>query len=141
MVANQKVMRGLALIAVSLFFGLQAASYNVGSFERAGAGLFPLLVSSVVGLIGLAMLVQSRFEPAEPMSFNLRNILIIMLGLIGFVLIAQHLKMILAIIYLVFVATLAGSDYSVRRNLRICTALIAIAFAFHSLLGLQLPLL
>jgi len=138
---NQKVMRGLALIAVSLFFGLQAASYHVGSFERAGAGLFPLLVSSIVGLIGVAMLVQSRFEAAEPMSFNVRNILVIMVSLIGFVLIAQHLKMILAIVYLVFVATLAGSEYSVLRNLKIGAVLIAIAFAFHSFLGLDLPLL
>ena len=43
--------------------------------------------------------------------------------------------------YLVFVAALAGSDYSVVRNLKICAGLIAIAYGFHALLGLNLPLL
>jgi len=138
--SNQKVMRGLALIVVALFFGLQAMTYHVGSFERAGAGLFPLMVSCMVALIGVVMLVQARFEQPEPMSFNVRNILIIMAALIGFVLIAEHLKMIPAIVYLVFVATLAGQDYSVLRNLKISAVLIAIAFAFHQFLGLDLPL-
>ena len=137
---NQKVLRGLALIGVALFFGVQAASYHVGSLARAGAGLFPLMVSGVVGLIGAVMLVQARFEAAEPMHFNLKNTAIVLVSLIGFVLIAEHTKVILAIVYLVFVSSLAGSNYSAMRNLKISAVLIVIAFGFHYLLGLNLPL-
>ncbi len=139
--SNQKVMRGLALIAVALFFGVQAWTYHLGTLAKAGAGLFPLLVCGAVGLIGLVMLVQARFEQAEPMRFNLKNIVIIMASLIGFVLIAQHLNVILAIVFLVFASSLAGADYSVVRNLKISAVLIGIAAAFHFLLGLSLPLL
>lgn len=139
--SNQKVMRGLALIAVALFFGVQAVSYQLGTLARAGAGLFPLMVSGAVGLIGVVMLVQARFEQAEPMHFNLKNIAIIMVSLVGFVLVAQHVGVIAAIVYLVFVSGLAGADYSVVRNLKISAVLIAIAAAFHYLLGLSLPLL
>ncbi len=139
--SNQKVMRGLALIAVALFFGVQASTYHLGNLARAGAGLFPLMISGTVGLIGLVMLVQARFEQAEPMSFNPKNIAIIMASLIGFVLIADHLNVILAIVYLVFASGLAGADYSVVRNLKISVVLIAIAAGFHYLLGLNLPLL
>lgn len=138
---NQKVLRGVALIAVAMFFGLQAATYHLGTLAKAGAGLFPLLVSCIVGLIGLAMLVQARFEEAVPMTFNVKNIAVIMAALVGFVLIAQHLSMLLAIPYLVFVSTIAGSDYSVLRNVKISAVLIGIAFAFHHFLGLNLPLL
>ena len=137
---NQKVLRGFALIAVAMFFGLQAASYHLGSLSSAGAGLFPLLVSSLVGLIGATMLVQARFEAAVPMSFNLKNIGVIMLSLIGFVLIAQHLTMLLAIPYLVFMASLAGVEYSVVRNLKISAVLLGIALAFQQFLGLNLHL-
>lgn len=42
--SNQKVMRGLALIAVALFFGVQAWTYHLGTLAKAGAGLFPLMV-------------------------------------------------------------------------------------------------
>ena len=138
---NQNVMRGLALIAVALFFGVQASTYHLGTLDKAGAGLFPLMVSAAVGLIGVVMLVQARFVPVVPLRFNLKNIALIMASLIGFVLIAEHLKVIPAIVYLVFVSGLAGADYSVRRNLKICAALIGIAAGFHYLLGLNLPLL
>ena len=127
---NQKVLRGFALIAVALFFGLQAATYHLGTLASAGAGLFPLM-----------MLVQSRFEPAVHMSFSLKNIGLILASLIGFVLIAKHSTMLLAIPYLVFVASLAGTGYSVLRNLKISVVLIGIAFGFHYFLGLSLPLL
>jgi hypothetical protein len=139
--SNRKVMRGLALITVATFFGVQAAGYHLGTLAKAGPGLFPLMVSGAVGLIGVVMLVQARFEQAEPMGFNLKNIAVIMVGLIGFVLIAEHLDVVLAIVYLVFVSSLAGADYSVRRNLKISAVLIGLAAGFHYLLGLSLPLL
>ncbi len=137
---NQKVVRGLALIAIALLFGVQSLSYKLGTFARAGSGLFPFMVACIVGTIGLVMLIQSRFESAEKITFNVKTIFIILAALIGFVLIAEHLKMIVAIIYLVFVSTLAGIDYSVIRNVKISAVLIGIAFAFHQFLGLNLPL-
>ena len=137
---NQNLMRGVALIAIALFFGVPSAGYPLGSFARAGAGLFPLMISVVLGLIGLAMVVKSRFEPAEAMHFNVRNMAIILASLIGFVLIAEHLMMLPAVLYLVFVSALAGDGYSWRRNLKISAVLIAIAFGFRYFLGLQLPL-
>jgi hypothetical protein len=138
---NRQVVRGLLLIAIALGFGVPAATYRVGGFYQAGPGLFPLLVSGIVGAIGLVMVVQSRIEKAAPARIGLKNIAIVLASLIGFVLIAEHLKAIPAIVYLVFVSTLAGTDYSVRRNLTICAALVAIAFAFTTFLGLNLPLI
>lgn len=139
--SNQKVMRGLALMAVALFFGVQSSTYSLGTLAKAGAGLFPLMVSGVVGLIGLAMLVQARFERPEPMGFNVKNIAIIMASLIGFVLIAERLNVAVAIVFLVFVSGLAADDYSVLRNVKISAALMVIGAAFHHFLGLNLPLL
>jgi hypothetical protein len=73
--------------------------------------------------------------------FFIRNIAIVAAALAGFVVIAEHVDVVAAIIYLVFLSTAAGSDYSVLRNVKICAALIAIAFAFHYLLGVQLRLI
>ena len=41
---------------------------------------------------------------------------------------------------MVFCSTLAGTSYSVMRNVKISAGLIAIAFALQKLLGLNLPL-
>ncbi|MBC7706158.1 MAG: tripartite tricarboxylate transporter TctB family protein, partial [Rhodoferax sp.] len=57
---NLNFVSGLFLMAIALIFGLVSFKYKIGEFSRAGPGLFPLLVSSLVFLIGLATLVRSR---------------------------------------------------------------------------------
>lgn len=129
-------------MAVALLFGLGSLNYQLGQFSRAGPGMFPLMVSSMVFLIGLITVVRSRFVKAEPLSYNMKNISLVLLGLCGFALISMHVNMILGIIFLVFCSSFAGTTpYSVVRNAKISAGLIVIAFAFQKLLGLQLPLL
>ena len=138
---NQLLLRGCALIVIALCFGIPSVTHKIGGFAHPGPGLFPLLVSCMVGLIGLVMMLRTWFEPAQPMTLASKNILIVLASLVGFALIAKHANAALAIAYLVFVSTLAGADYSVVRNLKICAVLIAIAFALHTLLGLNLRLI
>ena len=78
-------------------------------------------------------------------ALTLQNLMFCALGcvvgtLIGFALISEYVNMILGIIFMVFVAALAGTNYSVVRNVKIAGALIAVAFVFQKGLGLQLPL-
>jgi hypothetical protein len=61
-------------------------------------------------------------------------------GLCGFALLSEHVNMIVGILFLVFCSSFAATTYSVVRNLKIAAGLIAIAFMFRNLLGLQLPL-
>ena len=137
---DRNLVRGIFLVAISLVFGLGALNYHLGHFDRAGPGLFPLLVSSLLLLIGIATIVRSRFSERVPIEFNLRNIAIILGSLCGFALVSLHFKMIAGIVFMVFCSTLAGSSYSVVRNLKISAGLIAVALAFQKLLGFNLPL-
>ncbi len=137
---NMNLVRGLVLMAIALIFGIGALNYSIGQFSRAGPGLFPLMVSCLVFLIGLISVVRSRFVAVVPLSYNLKNIALILLGLCGFALLSKHLNMIAAIVFLVFCSSFAATSYTVVRNLKISAGLIAIAFMFKNLLGLQLPL-
>lgn len=137
---DRNLVRGLFLMAISLAFGLQSLRYPLGQFSRPGPGLFPLLVSSLLFLIGLIAMVRSRFVQSVQLNFNIRNISIILLSLCGFSLISGHLNMIAGIAFLVFCSSFAGTSRSVIRNLKISAGLIAVAFAFQRLLGLNLPL-
>jgi uncharacterized membrane protein len=127
-------------MAIALIFGVGALNYPIGRFSHAGAGMFPLLISCMLFLIGLISVVRSRFVEAEPLKFNTKNVALVLLGLCGFALISAYLNMIAAIVFLVFCVSHAGTSYSVARNLKISAGLIAIAFAFQQLLGMQLPL-
>src|ERR1035437_4448277 len=137
---NMNLIRGLVLMGIALIFGLGSLNYTIGQFSRAGPGLFPLLVSCMLFLIGLITVVRSRFVAPLPLSYNMKNIALILLGLCGFALLSEHLNMIAGIVFLVFCTSVAGTSYSVVRNLKISAGLIGVAFMFQKLLGLQLPL-
>jgi hypothetical protein len=133
-------LKGIFLIAIALAFGLGALNYSIGKVERAGPGFFPLMVSSILFVLGAAMVVRAQFTKRVPAEFNVKNIAIIMGSLAAFALLSAYVNMTLGIIALVFVSAFAGQDYSVRRNLTISAVLIGIAFAFKYGLDLQLPL-
>lgn len=140
MMNNQNLIRGLFLMAIALAFGLQSFHYSIGDLARAGPGLFPLLVSGLLLLVGLAMVVRAYFTAPVRMDFQFKNIAIILLSLCGFAEISEHINMIAGIVFLVFFAGLAGRDYSVMRSLKIAVGLVVVAVVFQKFLGLQLPL-
>ena len=138
---NRNLVRGIFLMALALAFGLPAIGYSLGTFSRAGPGLFPFMVSTILFAIGVITVVRSNLIPPEPMDFQARNISIILGSLCGFALLSHYLNMIVGIVFLVFCSGFAGTSYSVVRNIKISVVLIAIAFAFQKLLGVSLPLL
>jgi hypothetical protein len=139
-VNNLNLARGLCIILVSLAFGIAALRYPIGDFSRAGPGLFPLFIGTILFFIGVLTLVRSWFVKPEPIEHNVKNIALVLLGLCGFAAISHYLNMIVGIIFLVFVVTFGGTNYSVARNIKIAAALIAVAFVFRNALGLNLPL-
>ncbi len=138
---DRTLLRGLFLIALSLAFGLGSLRYQMGDFSRAGPGLFPLVTSCLLLMIGIFTVVRSRYAKPLPMEFQYKNIAIILASLCGFVLISKHVNMIAGIIFMVFIAAFAGTaKYSIPRNLKIAAGLIGVGLVFQKLLGFNLPL-
>jgi hypothetical protein len=137
---DRNLVRGLFLIVIALVFGLQSLQYKIGQFSHAGPGLFPLMVSSLLLLIGVITAIRSRFIERVKFDFNFKNIGIILLSLCGFAVLSEHLNMMVGIAFMVFCSSYAGKTYSVVRNLKVTAGLIAMALAFQKLLGLNLPL-
>jgi hypothetical protein len=137
---DRHLARGLFLMAVALAFGLPSFRYTIGSFSRPGPGMFPLIVSALLLLIGIATVVRARLVAHAPLHFNFRNIGLIVGSLCAFVLVSRFVNMTAGIAVMVFVAGFAASSYSWVRNAKIAAALIAVAVAFYKLLGLNLPL-
>ncbi|HET9578728.1 MAG TPA: tripartite tricarboxylate transporter TctB family protein [Usitatibacter sp.] len=137
---DRNLLKGLLLALIALVFGVGALHYSVGHVERAGPGFFPLMVSSILFVLGAAMVVRSRFTERAAIRFNWKNIAIIMGSLAGFAVLSAYVNMISGIVFLVFASAFAGTSYSVRRNAMVAAVLVGVAFAFQKGLGLQLPL-
>lgn len=137
---DRNLLRGLFLAAVALTFGLSAMQYSVGTLNRAGPGLFPLMVSGLLLVIAILTIVRSRFVPKVPMDFNPRNILLLLAAIGSFALVSRLLDMAAGIVAMVFIASFAASKRSLLGSAKIAAGLIAVAFGFQKLLGLNLPL-
>jgi hypothetical protein len=138
---DRNLVRGLLLTAIALGFGLQSFRYSIGDFSRAGPGLFPLMVSGLLLLIGLTTVVRSHFVKTELIQVNPKNIAIILGSLCTMALVSAFVNMIAGIVIMVFVASFAGTaKYSWVRNLQVACGLVAVALAFQKLLGFNLPL-
>lgn len=137
---DRNFLRGIVLMAIALLFGGVAMRYSLGQLSRSGPGLFPLMVSGFLFVIGLIITVRARFIEPVLMNYNVKNIALVLLSLVGFAVLSEYVNMIVGIVFLVFCSTFAGTSYSVVRNIKISLGLIAIAFAFKNFLGLSLPL-
>ncbi|KTT18397.1 tripartite tricarboxylate transporter TctB family protein [Pseudacidovorax intermedius] len=138
---DRNLNRGLFLIALALLFGVPAFNYQIGSFAHAGPGLFPAMVSGMLLAIGVITVIRSRFVKPVPMSVKFKNIGIILASLCSFALVSTYLNMTVGIVVMVFIASLAASGkYSWLRNVKVAVVLVAFAFGFQKLLGLNLPL-
>ena len=138
---DRNLVRGLVLAAIALGFGLGALRYPINDFSHAGTGLFPLLVSSLLGLVAVVIIVRSRFVAPVPLAFKPRNIALLMAALCSFALVSKLLhNMVAGIVLMSLIAGFAATERSWRRDLKIAACLVAIAFAFQKLLGLNLPL-
>lgn len=137
---NRNLIRALLLAGLALSFGAGSFRYAIGDLSDAGPGLFPLMISAMLLVVSIMMIVRSRYESAVPLEIGMKRISLVLGGLIGFVLVSKAVGVIGGIVALVFVTALAGKSYSWRRNLQVSIALIAVAFALQSLLGLNIGL-
>ena len=137
---DRNLVRGLFLMAIALAFGITALQYPSGSFSRPGPGMFPLMVSSLLLLIGIATVVRSRYVERVHLQLQYKNIGLILGSLCAFAIVSEYVNMILGIIVMVFLASFAASSYSIWRNVKIAAGLIAMAFVLQKFLGLNLPL-
>jgi len=137
---NQNTLRGVLLAAIALFFLVQAPHYSIGSLGRAGPGLFPAIVASLLLVIAVVMIARSRFIEAVPLDLRFRNAALVAGSLIAFTVISQYGNMFAAIVVMTTMASLASDDFTIPRTAAIAGTLCLIAVAMKTILGVQLPL-
>jgi len=71
---NMNLVRGLVVMTVAVVFGIGSLNCQIGEFNRSGPGLFPLMVSCLLFLIGLINAGRSHFVKPVPLRYNVTNI-------------------------------------------------------------------
>jgi len=139
---------GLLFAIAGAAFAIGATTYNVGTAARMGPGYFPLLLGSMLGVLGLVVAANSLRAHAEPNTVGAiawKPLLLViganltfgvLLGGISW-LHLPALGLVVAIYALVVIAAMAGSQFSLKSALILATVL-AIGSYITFIIGLSL---
>src|SRR5918995_5426223 len=98
----------LAFAAVAIFV---ARGYSMGAAGRMGPGYFPMALGIVLGGLGLILAIRSFFVAGERVDgIALRPLLTIVLAVVLFGLLIQHLGLVISLIIPIAVSTFASRD-------------------------------
>jgi hypothetical protein len=139
--ANAKdLSAGLVFIAIAAMFAIGTLELDLGTPRALGPGAFPLLISGVLGLLGLIITVRA-FSGAPERIANLpwRAIILVVVAPVVFALTIRGLGLVVAIALVVAI----GAYASQRMSARLAASLIVGLTAFCVLVfnvGLGLPI-
>ena len=137
------VLSGLLFIALGLLFAWQTQDLPMGTAVRMGPGYFPLLLSGLLGLLGLIILINGlRFPGEMPSGIAWRAVVIITGAVVFFGFAVRPLGFLPALGITVFVAATASRLFTFTTAIANTVVMVIFAWAvFIKGLGLPIPIL
>ncbi|MGV6873771.1 tripartite tricarboxylate transporter TctB family protein [Pseudochelatococcus sp. B33] len=139
---TKELLSGLMFLALglgALFMGMQ---YRLGTATSMGPGYFPVMLSSAVALLGVAIAAKAMLNPdaAQPVTeFHVRPLAIIVAAILAFGLLIDRFGLVVAMAALVAVSRIAIRGRGIVELTVIFVVLTAIAIGIF-VFGLNLPL-
>lgn len=140
---NKDVVAGAIFLAFAIGFGLVSTAYPMGSAAQMGPGYYPLLLSGVLGLLGLFIAFAGWRKPAAQMAVVRPVALLCVLAApLLFALTLRPLGFVAAVILTSLLATIAAPRMSwIARILTALGLALGCTAIFIWALGIPLPLL
>lgn len=141
------VITGLLLVATAAMFALLTADLPMGTAIRMGPGYFPLVLSGILGLLGLIVLATGLRYPDEGTPVRLadlpwRALFLVTASVFVFGLGIRPLGLGPSIGLAVFISALASQRFHLATALALTALMVAFAWGvFIKGLGLPLPML
>ena len=137
---------GLMFLVTGVGFAVGATNYSMGTSARPGAGYFPLILSTILAIMGAVVLFKAltiETEDGEPIGdIAWRPLIVIVIAIAVFGVLLPRLGMFLTIPILIVMVSFAGDEFGWVGV--IASAVILTAFSwliFIKGLGLTIPLL
>lgn len=140
-VRNPKdVLSGLLFIVLAAVFWWQSQKLVLGSSARLGPGYFPILLSALLGFIGLLVLMNGLRVKGQVLSgFAWRELAVVTAAIVFFALALHPLGFAPALALTVFASACASIAFRPLTALVIAGAMTAFGWAVF-IIGLGLPL-
>jgi hypothetical protein len=140
---NKRFLSGLMFISIGAVGMYIGRDYPMGSALRMGPGYFPIVLSGVMILFGIFMLVQGVVKPEKiEGNWSLRALIVLPVATVIFGVLMEHGGFIPALITLIIISAVAGSEFRLGEVLLLALGLTVGSWAlFIWGLGLPYPLI
>ena len=140
--ARKDLLAGATFVAFGLAFAITSATYEVGSALRMGPGYFPLVLGSVLVVLGILIAVKGfvagEGDDIGPVPWKALALLVVALLFFGFT--VRGLGLVPALLVTVLLSALAGHRARVIPAVVIAACLTALSvLIFVIVLQLRLP--
>jgi O-antigen ligase len=135
----QDVLGGLGLAALGVFAAVYAQRYEFGDLNRMGAGFFPIVLGSLLAVLGLIIALPAFFRSGPAVEVKWKAFAMVMISLVAFALTLKPLGLILATVLSVVLSTLADNDTRWKGRLMIATGVAALTYVVFGF-GLKMTL-
>ncbi len=140
LILSKDFLSGLIFTVIAAGLLWEARGYAMGSMLRMGPGFFPVIISSLLGLMGIAILVKATLEGArERPVFAPMPALLITLALLAFAFSLQRLGLVIATLLLVTLTRLAMRPFNLIGTLLLSGVLVLLSLVVFGYF-LRLPL-
>jgi hypothetical protein len=132
---------GVMFTAIGFAFAIivKVFEYPMGTGARMGPGYFPFVLGIVMGLLGIAIIIESIATTGGPIAkFAWRPLFWVLGGFVIFGLIAKLLGLVIAIIILVVISAYGGHEFRLKEAL-ISGVILAAGSVAVFVYGLKLP--
>lgn len=143
---------GLVFVVVGVAYAIGATNYKIGEAARMGPGYFPLMLGTLLAILGLVVIAKALVVETEDGdkigSWAWKPLIFIILANFTFGVLLAGLPsikfpafgLIVAIYALVIIAARAGDEFKLKEALILATILAVLSWvAFVWLLKLQFP--
>jgi hypothetical protein len=132
---------GVMFMAIGFAFAIivRVFEYPMGSASRMGPGFFPFYLGLILGLLGIAIVIESFATSGGPVGRLAWKPLIWVLGaVVIFGLLAKSLGLVISIVLLVMVSAYASHEFRWKESLALGAGLAVFSWLVF-VKGLKLP--
>jgi len=142
--SQKDLIAGAVFVAFGLAFAITAWSYDIGTALRMGPGYFPILLGSLLVLLGVGIAIEGRLRGAAPPAGPIpwRAIILLTAAVLFFGFTVRRLGLAPALFGAVLLAAFSSKRTTIVMAFVMAAGLSAVCILiFVELLGLPLPLI
>lgn len=136
-------LAGMAFVAIGGFFAIGALDFGIGTARRMGPGYFPLVLGSVLVLVGMALSAKAIWQRSGDLvgRLYLRPVISLFAAIVGFAVLLETAGLVAACLAAVLIASLASRETTLLGSLAVAVVMaLGCGLLFVEFLGLPMAL-